>query len=92
MITLFLKNEIFALEVKEFFYYCFFLFVSLLFILSFYLFKAAPMAYGSSQARDRIRAAAAGLCHSHINTGSDPHLRPTPQLVIMPDPQYTKQG
>ena len=28
-----------------------------------------------------IRAKAAGLCHSHSNTGSGPHLGPMPQLV-----------
>ena len=28
-------------------------------------FMATPEAYGSSEARGRIRAAAAGLCHSH---------------------------
>ena len=26
------------------------------------------------------------LCHSHGNTGSEPHLRPTPQLATTPDP------
>ena len=50
------------------------------------LFRAAPMAYRSSQARDRIAAAAASLYHSHNNTGSEPRLRPTPQLTAMPDP------
>ena len=34
------------------------------------LFGAAPAAYGGSQARDRIGAVAAGLHHSHSNTGS----------------------
>jgi len=33
-----------------------------------FLFMAAPAAYGSSQARGQIGAAAAGLCHSHSNT------------------------
>ena len=51
-----------------------------------YFFKAAPVAHGSSQARGRIRAAAAGLHHSHSNTGSETHLPPTLQLVAMPDP------
>ena len=50
------------------------------------LFRAAPAAHGSSQARDRIGAAAAGLHHSHSNVGSEPHLQPTPQLMAMPDP------
>ena len=38
------------------------------------LFRAIPAAYGSSQARGRIRAAAASLHHSHSNMGSKPHL------------------
>ena len=33
----------------------------------FFLFRAAPVAYGSSWARGQIRAAAASLCHSHGN-------------------------
>ena len=36
------------------------------------LFRASLSAYGSSQARSQIRAAAAGLHHSHSNTGSEP--------------------
>ena len=52
----------------------------------FFLSTATPAAYGSSQGRGQIRAAAAGLNHSHSNTGSKPHLRPMPQLVAMPDP------
>ena len=35
-----------------------------------YLFRAAPMAYESSQARGRIRSAAANLQHSHSNSNS----------------------
>ena len=35
----------------------------------FCLFRAMPMAYGGSQARDLIRAIAAGHSHSHSNTG-----------------------
>ena len=38
------------------------------------------MAKGRSQARGRMRASAASLDHSHSNTGSEPHLQPTPQL------------
>ena len=37
----------------------------------FGLFRAAPMAYGSSQARFLIRAVLASLGHSHSNTGSE---------------------
>ena len=58
---------------------------SLLF--SFLLFRAASAACGSSQARGRIGATAAGLrhSHSHSNTRSEPGLRPTPQLTVTPD-------
>ena len=38
------------------------------------LFRVAPAAYGSSQTRDRIRAAASSLHHSHSNKGSKLHL------------------
>ena len=38
------------------------------------LFMAAPATFGSSQARGRIGAAAAGLHHSHSKAGSEPHL------------------
>ena len=36
----------------------------------FWLSRAAPMAYGSSQARGQIGATAANLHHSHSNAGS----------------------
>jgi len=48
--------------------------------------RAAPMAYGGSQARGPIGAVATGLHPSHSNTGSEPCLRPTPQLTATPDP------
>ena len=48
------------------------------------IFRATLTAYGSSQARGSIGAATAGLRHS--NSGSEPHLRPTPQLRATPDP------
>ena len=50
------------------------------------LFRAALAAYGGSQARGQIRAIAAGLHHSHSNAGSEPRLRPAPQLTATPDP------
>ena len=58
----------------------------------FFLFTATPEIYGSSQDRGQIGAAAAGLHQSHSNTGSEPHLWPTPQLVAMPYPQPTECG
>ena len=42
--------------------------------LFFLLFRAAPVAYGGSQARSQIWAVAAGPHHSHSNTGSKPCL------------------
>ena len=48
--------------------------------------RAAPVAYGGSQARGPIRAVATGLCQSHSNTGSEMHLQPVPQLTATPDP------
>ena len=52
----------------------------------FCLFRATPFAYGGSQARGRTGTVATGLCQSHSNSGSEPHLRPTPQLTATPDP------
>ena len=49
-------------------------FVFFLFVCLFLLFRAAPVAYGSSQARGRIRTTAAGLHHNHSNTGPKPPL------------------
>ena len=46
---------------------------------------ATPVAYGGSQARGLIGAAATSLRQSHSNAGSEPHLRPTPQLTATPD-------
>ena len=49
------------------------------------LFRAAPMAYGGSQARGWIGAASAGLHHSYSNAGSKLSLQPTPQLMATLD-------
>ena len=56
----------------------------------FFLFRAAPIAYGSSQAKGPIRARAAHQSHSHSNTGCKPHLQPTTQLMASADPQPTE--
>ena len=48
------------------------------------------MAYGGSQARGGIGAAAASLCRN--NTRSEPSLQPTPQLMAMLGPQPTERG
>ena len=63
----------------------FYLFIYLLICL-FAFSNATPMAYGGSQARGQIGTVAAGLHQSHSNSGSEPHLQPTPQLTAMPDP------
>ena len=52
----------------------------------FLLFRAAPMAYGGSQAKGQIRAVAAGLHHRHSSSGSKPSLQCIPQLLAMPGP------
>ena len=57
-----------------------------IFFFFFSFSRAAPAAYGGSQARDLIGAIAAGLNQSHSNVGSEPCLRPTPQLMAMLDP------
>ena len=49
-------------------------------------FRAAPAAYGGSQARGLTGAIAAGLRHSHSNARAETHLQPTPQLTATPDP------
>ena len=51
-----------------------------------FFFKATPTAYGDSQARGPIGAVDTGLRLSHSHTGSETCLRPTPQLMAMPDP------
>ena len=58
------------------------------FIVSFFFlfFRAATVAYGSSQARGQIGVGAASLYHSHSKAGSKPHLRSIMQLVGAPDP------
>ena len=50
----------------------------------FFLFRAAPKAYGGSQVRGPIRATAAGLCHSHSNTRSS--CSSAAYTTAMPDP------
>ena len=67
--------------------FCFFV---CLFVCFVFFFRATSAAYGGSQARSPIRTVAADLHHSHSNTGSEPRLQPTPQLMAMPDPQNLK--
>ena len=55
------------------------------FVFVFVFSRAALAAYGGSQARGLIGAVASGLRQSHSNTGSEPRLPPTPQLMGTPD-------
>ena len=69
------ERNVCKLRVREFLFLSFFLSLSLFSFLFFLFFlRAAPVAYGSSQARGRFRVAAASLHYSHYNTGSEPHL------------------
>ena len=62
------------------------------FFFPLWLFRAAPEAYGSFQARGQIGAAASSLHQSHNNLGSKPQLWSTPQVTARPDPRPTEQG
>ena len=55
----------------------------------FLVFRAAPVAHGSSQVWGQIGATAASLYHSHSSARSEQCLQPTPQLTAMPHPQPT---
>ena len=57
--------------------FCFLVFLS---------FRAIPEAHGYSQDKTQIRAIAVDLRQSHNNWGSEPSLRPTPQLMATADP------
>ena len=61
-------------------------FIYLFIFVFFAFFRAAPVAYGGSQARGLIGVVAAGLRQSHSNGRSKPRLPPTPQLTATPDP------
>ena len=52
----------------------------------FFFFRAAPTAYGGSQAMGLVRAVATSLRQSHSHSGSEPFLQPTPQLMARSDP------
>ena len=56
------------------------------FFFFFLLFRAVLAAYGRSQARGLIRAAAASLGHSQRNARSELCLEPVSELSATPDP------
>ena len=67
--------------------------LAIFFFFVFFAFsRAAPVAYGGSQARGLIGAVAAGLCQSHSNARSKPRLQPTPQFTATSDPSPTERG
>ena len=68
-----------------FFFFFFFLSFCLLSAVVVAISRAAPAAYGGSQARGPVGAVATGLRQSHSNAGSEPRLQPTPQLTATPD-------
>ena len=58
------------------------------FLLFCFVFRAAPTAYGSSQAKDQIGAIAAGLFHSHSNVRplthwARPGIEPTYSWILV---------
>ena len=57
-----------------------------IYIYFFFLFRAVPVTYGSSQATGKIGAAAVSLHHSHSNDRFKLHLQPMLQPVTMMDP------
>ena len=75
IMTIFSLDKFYTAHDFFFFFFC-------LFAISW----ADPAAYGGSQARGLIKAAATGLGQSHSNEGSEPCLRPTPQLTATLDP------
>ena len=73
------------MEAVGFFVVCFRFLVFFFFL----LFRASLAVYGTFQARDPVRAAAAGLQHSHSNARSLPYI---PQLMVMLDLELTEWG
>ena len=66
-------------------HYTFFIYFFLIFFVFCLFFRATPASYGGSQAKGRIGAVATGVYHNHSNAESEACIRPTPQLMTMPD-------
>ena len=74
-------------DVVSFQFYCVYIEKKYIYTYIFFvLSRAAPAAYGCSQARGLIGALATGLHQNHSDMGSEPHLRSTPELTETPDP------
>ena len=69
---------------------CYFQFIKNVFSVSFY-FVFCFLGPHLQHVEAPLAATAAGLCHSHSNAGSEPHLRPISQLTAMPDPEPTER-
>ena len=72
-------------EKRELMDWVFSFFLSFVLVVVVAISWATPAAYGGFQARDWIGAVATGLRQSHSNAGSEPPLRPTPQLTATLD-------
>ena len=72
-----------------------FIYFNFIYLFIFFVFlpflRLLPTAHGGSHARGLIGAVAAGLHYSHSNTGSEPRLQPTPQLMATQDPGIEPQ-
>ena len=92
MYILFPQLECMFLEGQDHILYYFILFYYLFIYFCLFLVfsRAAPAAYGGSQAGGLIGAVASGLGHSHCNMRCEP--RPTPQLTSDPWPTEWVQG
>ena len=62
------------------------------FIYFFFLFRAAPVAHGGSQARGGFEVVDTSRHCTNSNARSELRLRPTPQLTAKPVPQPTERG
>ena len=66
-------------QTLNFFFFNFYLSNFNIYLFIYFCFsRAAPTAYGGSQARGPVGATAAGLRHSHSKARSEPRLQPTP--------------
>ena len=73
-----MENKLFALfllKIPFFFFFCLLVFLG-----------PHPRHMEVPRLRGLIGAVAASLHHSHSNAGSEPCLKPTPQLAATPDP------
>ena len=80
-----ISKENFPFIIFLFLFAAFYLLFIVVPVTFFFFLRAVPAAYGDSQARAQIRAAAAGLWHNHSNTRSRSLLQPKPHLNATQD-------